>query len=325
VKKRAARFLIIALVLASLAAAWSGRAVYRARRVLVLGGERGVSSVIFSPDGNTLAVGTSAGVVELWDWEAERLEAKVGDRGWTITEVAFAPDGRSLALVRDDATLEVFERDGRRLLHRPALRSNGRCSVAVPASGALAAVSRPGGVALVLADGQERLFETNPPYLFAPSRVRFSPGGDTLAATYGEGFVVWSVATGARLAERDIPAGIDGVTLAATPAGFLRTVGSSDFGWVEVRSLPRDELDARIDVGAATQEIPDAVALAAAGDLIAVSVPERVRVFDLRDGREVATFRGEPESRCRALAFSPTRDVLAVTWEIKVQVFPIRR
>ena len=63
-----------------------------------------VYSVAFSPNGRTLAVGCSDGIVALWDCSTGRKirtfnlqEGAVGTTGNYIYSVAFSPDGRYLA------------------------------------------------------------------------------------------------------------------------------------------------------------------------------------------------------------------------------------
>ena len=78
------------------------------REVALIAGHRGwVGSVIFSPDGNTLA-SVCGGVLSLWD-------AVTGENRWTSTEimeaacVAFSPDGKLLASVSEDGTVLVWK------------------------------------------------------------------------------------------------------------------------------------------------------------------------------------------------------------------------
>src|SRR5262249_39069161 len=54
----------------------------------------GALSVAFSPDGKTLAAGTSGGL-KLWDvTSGKQVAARKGPPGWSV---AFSPDGKTLA------------------------------------------------------------------------------------------------------------------------------------------------------------------------------------------------------------------------------------
>ena len=66
----------------------------------------GVSSVAFSPDGETLASGSQDGTVRFWD-------AQTGENIKTLTgysvSVAFSPDGETLASGSTDGTILLWE------------------------------------------------------------------------------------------------------------------------------------------------------------------------------------------------------------------------
>jgi WD40 repeat protein len=67
-----------------------------------------VSSVVFSPDGKTLATGggdwATPDCVRLWDVRTGKLRHTLRDRrdDWNIAGIAFSPDGRTIAYACDD-------------------------------------------------------------------------------------------------------------------------------------------------------------------------------------------------------------------------------
>src|SRR5262249_16033168 len=78
-------------------------------RVLAVGGH-GASSVAFSSDGRTLAVGTNDGVNVLYDARTGRKKAELGSAGPpSIQDVDFSPDGRLLASARLDGSTVVWD------------------------------------------------------------------------------------------------------------------------------------------------------------------------------------------------------------------------
>src|SRR6516164_6310702 len=61
---------------------------------------KSVSTLAFSPDGETLASVDGGGVLKLWDVAAGKAKATAGGKGQTILAVrtaAFSPDGKLLA------------------------------------------------------------------------------------------------------------------------------------------------------------------------------------------------------------------------------------
>ena len=56
-----------------------------------------VRSVAFSPDGTTLASGSSDGTAKLWDVASREAIATLYPRGYQVTSVDFSPDGTILA------------------------------------------------------------------------------------------------------------------------------------------------------------------------------------------------------------------------------------
>ncbi|WP_329244384.1 helix-turn-helix domain-containing protein [Streptomyces sp. NBC_01478] len=65
------------------------------RHRLTVGGK--VLSVAFSPDGRTLATGSTDEAMRLWDTATGTLRATLSDRAGGVRAVAFSPDGRTLA------------------------------------------------------------------------------------------------------------------------------------------------------------------------------------------------------------------------------------
>jgi len=76
-------------------------------RVLPVG-NHGASSVTFSPDGLTLAIGRSDTFAALYDLRTGRQTAKLGS-SYSITDLNFSPDGKLLATATDGGTAYVWD------------------------------------------------------------------------------------------------------------------------------------------------------------------------------------------------------------------------
>ena len=72
------------------------------------GHERGVESVAFSPDGQTLASGSFDGTIKLWNLASgQELRTLTGHTG-SVWSVAISPDGLTLASGGDDNTIKIW-------------------------------------------------------------------------------------------------------------------------------------------------------------------------------------------------------------------------
>ena len=68
-----------------------------------------VSTVVFSPDGNTIASGSwDDGIVQLWDVGTGQLMATLTGQTYGTYRVAFSPDGAMLASGGADGTVLLW-------------------------------------------------------------------------------------------------------------------------------------------------------------------------------------------------------------------------
>jgi WD40 repeat protein len=87
---------------------WDLRDPTAAPRVLS-GHEDWVWSVTFSPDGETVAMGSADGTVRLWDLRDPTAAPRVlSGHEYGVLSVAFSPDGETLATGSDDSTVRLW-------------------------------------------------------------------------------------------------------------------------------------------------------------------------------------------------------------------------
>ena len=75
------------------------------------GGDKEVLSVSYSPDGKTLASGSSDYTIKLWDVATARIRilATLEGHTGTVSSVSFSPDGKTLASGSEDNTIKLWD------------------------------------------------------------------------------------------------------------------------------------------------------------------------------------------------------------------------
>ncbi|MBD2033766.1 NACHT domain-containing protein [Leptolyngbya sp. FACHB-321] len=77
----------------------------------LLGHQGRVWSVVFSPDGQTLASCSEDQTIKLWDWRTGQcMKTLTGHQGW-VKALAYSPDGKHLASGSFDHTVKIWDRE----------------------------------------------------------------------------------------------------------------------------------------------------------------------------------------------------------------------
>ncbi|KAM3112521.1 toll/interleukin-1 receptor domain-containing protein [Phormidesmis sp. 146-33] len=141
-----------------------------------------VRSVSFSPDGQTIASGSTDSTVKLWDLQGRELQTLKGHSS-AVTSVSFRPDGQTIASGSTDNTVKLWDRQGREL---QTLKGHSHHVYSVsfsPDGQTIASGSWGWGDNTVrLWDRQGQELQTLKGHGDAVSSVNFSPDGQTIAS-----------------------------------------------------------------------------------------------------------------------------------------------
>ena len=192
----------------------------------------GIGSAAFSPDGKTLAAGSSDGTVQLWDVATRRRIGHLPYSGDTQgsppgASLAFSPDGRILAIASFDGTAQLWNVATQRVVRTFSTDSEEVEAVAISPDGKLLATGAYEGTTRFWNMATHRQVAA-PLYNASPvDSMAFSPDGKILAEGYDNGTVrLWNLASHQQLGAFLVGAGNhnpvdmltfspDGTTLAA--------------------------------------------------------------------------------------------------------------
>ncbi|HVU87545.1 MAG TPA: WD40 repeat domain-containing protein [Pirellulales bacterium] len=293
-----------------------------------------IEALVFSPDGETIAIGTTFGKAQLWKWQTkmeprEFYVSKRPPRGRQILSLAFSPDGQSLATGGDvagirpgvsivdianvDKILDLgVEGVGRWYPKSVAFSRDGQF-LAAP----IYTLEVRAGVAVWDTDSGKVIHRFHVPWA-AFTHVQFSRDGKRLAATSDShpNMIVWDLPGGERLGRRLPGHELNPRYLKFSPADDLLITASED---ASIRvwdvTTARELRVMRHDDGQTGARWIRAMDVSRDGCIIASSgLDNTVRLWQTDTGKELwrSTGHGRTGGH-RSLAFSPDGTTL-LSW-----------
>ena len=287
-----------------------------------LGHPAWVTSVVFSPDGKTLASFEDAYYsdddrIRLWGVDTGRLKATLeGHTDW-VTSVVFSPDGKTLASASADHTVRLWDAHTGQLKATLEGHTSYVYSVVISPDGKTLASSS--------ADGTVRLWEGSTGQLKTTLEgeslcVAFSPDGTTLAIVSSRESSLWDVETEQLIYTffvREIP-----WYCAFSPDGETLAISLDDYT-VDLWEVATGQRTANLRGTRRRQPGPHggekewAPSMAFSPDgktLVSASADDRVRLWDVETAQLKATLEGHSE-QVNSVAFSPDGKTLASAGE----------
>ncbi len=277
-----------------------------------------VEFVAFSPDGRTLASGSSDTTIKLWDVQSQEQIATLTGHSDDVEFVAFSPDGRTLASGSSDKTIKLWDVQSQRQIATLTGHSDVVYSVAFSPDGrTLASGSSDTTIKLWDVHSQGEIATLTGHSLYINS-VAFSPDGRTLASgSWDTTIKLWDVHSQGEIAT--LTGHSDFVrSVAFSPDGRTLASGSDD------TTIKLWDVQSQGQIATLTghSHFVRSVAFSPDGRTLASgSLDTTIKLWDVQSQGQIATLTGHSDV-VYSVAFSPDGRTLASgSWDTTIKLW----
>ena len=157
----------------------------------------GIHSLVFSPDGEILAIGDSQGIIRLLNMQTGKIIGTFGKHKWWVFSLDFSPDGKKLVSSSLDQTVKIWDVPTGQLLHNLEGHTEWIWSVAFSPTEAIVASGCNDKTIKIWDANRGELLRTIAGHEGWVLGVTFSPDGQILASgSFDKTIKLWDLKTG---------------------------------------------------------------------------------------------------------------------------------
>lgn len=247
-----------------------------------------INSLMWSPDGLTIAAGTGDCTIQLWNAKTGQIKHVLEGHTNTVESVAWSPDGRMLASGAYDGTIQLWHVEtGRRVnTLKTAFGAPINC-VAWSPDGYIIAAGTQNGV-LLWRTHTGHLLQSPKDHTPTALCIAWSPRGQLLASGVGDRILLWDKLSGLLSRTFRIVGGLVS-SLAWSPDGRMLISGSSDKNlrrWDVESGVLRQTLANAYDDVSSVAWSPNGRSIASVGD------DNTIRLWHANTGKLHRTLKG---------------------------------